>query len=120
MQHCRQRRTAMGLGLAGLAMSVAATSAYAAPIRFDNPPGPGHFVWTATSGQQYLTVLAAPASQPGTALEQGTFWRRDTTSGTTIRGRSGSVEIVQFADPLGHSMLVVVGAGVSGLLPGFR
>ena len=121
MKYQRQQCVATALGLAALALILAAPQAYAEPVRFDNPAGEGHFAWTAPAGQQYLTVLAGPESQPGTALEQGTFWRRDTAGGTTIRGRAGSVELVQFDDPAMHNMLFVVGAGdtiPSPIVPG--
>ena len=88
-------------------------TANAEVITFENPaPGePGHFEWTAVAGQEFLTILAGPEGQPGTALEEGTFWRRDQVGGTTIRGWSGQVEQARFSDPAGHILLFVVDAG---------
>jgi hypothetical protein len=54
---------------AGAALA-AGTQAYAAPIRFDNPPpgAPGHFAWG--TGMQYFNALyiQLPPAQQGTAM----------------------------------------------------
>lgn len=61
MKHDKQRRTAMVLGLAALAIMVTATHAHATPIRFDNPVGGGHFNWQG----EWLDLTLPAASQPG-------------------------------------------------------
>lgn len=112
----RSHKSLRPVGVA-MALSVAfawATVAQASVIAFENLPGPGHFDWTSTAGQEYLSVLSDAASQPGTALEQGTFWRRNDGSGTTVRGRNGSVQrkfLTSAAGPTAQ-MLATVDEGV--------
>lgn len=67
MKHRKQRGRAAALGLAPLAMIVTATQAYATPIRFDNPPGEGHFMWAPGVGEEGIVLdFALPAEeQPG-------------------------------------------------------
>lgn len=82
------KRAAQALA-AGAAIA-AGTQAYAEPIRFDNPAGAEHFVWTASPGQEYLNILSDAASQPGLAGQDGTFWRRSVPGyGEVVRGDPG-------------------------------
>ena len=64
-------------GVAALAAAgalAAGTQAYAAPVRFNNPPGPDHFDWKWSGGDgEVLNILAGPQSQPGIVGEPGSF-----------------------------------------------
>ena len=53
------------MALAAAAAIASGTVAYASPVRFDNPPGPGHFDWAA--GNVDLDIVLDRDSQPGTA-----------------------------------------------------
>ena len=53
--------------LAAAAAIAAGTSAYASPLRFDNPAHgePGHFEWVAPSGLVWLDITQGAGAQPG-------------------------------------------------------
>ena len=62
--HDVHRRTA---ALAGAAALAAGTSAYADPVRFDNPAGPGHFEWSVPGALTFLDITKSPDLQGGGA-----------------------------------------------------
>ena len=87
-------RTTILTAAAVLATVVAITApADAAPIRFDNPTGPGHFEWNASPGQEFLDILAGPNSQPGLSDAPGVFRRQNTNTGTLVRGAISSSQL---------------------------
>ncbi len=53
--------------LAAAAVIAAGTQAYASPVRFDNPAGPGHFVWAVplADNTNWLDITLDAAAQPG-------------------------------------------------------
>ncbi len=53
--------------LAAAAVIAAGTQAYASPVRFDNPAGPGHFVWGVDGVNDYtfLDITEGQGSQGG-------------------------------------------------------
>ena len=80
-------RTAILTAAASFAVAlVFVTPADAAPIRFDNPAGPGHFEWTTIAGQEFLDITQDAASQPGVSGNPATYWRVNVLSSNTIRG----------------------------------
>jgi len=64
----RSHRKAGAAAIGAAAAIAAGTQAYASPVRFDNPPGPGHFDWyhetTATFSVCDLNVVLDAALQP--------------------------------------------------------
>ena len=75
-------RTTMLTAAASLAVTLTVSAKTdAAPIRFDNPPGPGHFDWNLTS--VFLDVRMDAASQPGVA-GPSSFRRVSPPSGTGV------------------------------------
>lgn len=54
----RSHRKAGAAALGAAAAIAAGTQAYAAPVRFENPPGPGHFEWA--SGQVGVPIGLDP------------------------------------------------------------
>ena len=67
-----RRRRAIHSGAAGLAAAAAiaaGTSAYADPVRFDNPAGPGHFQWPF----QWLDITLDAPSQTGVQVHTSAF-----------------------------------------------
>ena len=87
-------RTAVLTAAASLAIALVITApADAAPIRFDNPAGPGHFDWNGTSGQNFLDITLDATSQPGSSGAVGTFRRRDFVNGTEIRGATSASQV---------------------------
>jgi hypothetical protein len=66
MSKQQRRTTAVVFAAAGLAALILAAPAQADPIRFDNPAGPGHFVWYGGGGTGIgLNVTLDAASQTG-------------------------------------------------------
>ena len=87
-------RTPILTAAAALVVALAITTpAGAAPIRFDNPAGPGHFEWNSMAGHEFLDIFSDASSQPGIMGAVGTFWRRDPPSGTTVRGAESSSDV---------------------------
>jgi hypothetical protein len=65
-----QRRRSIrngGAALAAAAAIAAGTNAYAEPIRYNNPAGPGHFDWAdgADAAPVFLDIVAPASGQPG-------------------------------------------------------
>ena len=59
-----RRQTA---ALASAAALAAGTSAYAEPVRFDNPTGPGRFEWSVPGALTFLDITQSPTLQGGGA-----------------------------------------------------
>ena len=106
--------------LAAAAAIAAGTSAYASPVRFENPAGPGHFDWTAAPGQDVLSIVDGAASQPGVTGAPGAFWRDDTAYGGAVLGSTSApiINQVQGDSPGGYDFLVGVAGGVTIPTPG--
>ena len=68
----------MVLAVGAVAIMVCGTQAYADPIRFDNPLGPGHFDWRpqVVGDQIYLNILGDAASQTPGSGGSGSFKQR--------------------------------------------
>ncbi len=73
----KERRKRVAKALAAAAAIAGGTQAYAAPVRFDNPPGPEHFVW-GPSGNEFLEITSDASAQSGSAVAPGVFrqWER--------------------------------------------
>ena len=71
----RRQRAVRTAALAGAAALAAGTSAYAEPVRFDNPADGevGHFHWPAPINGSWLDVTLDAASQPGMASGDSSF-----------------------------------------------
>ena len=90
----RRRRAAQALA-AGAAIA-AGTQAYAAPVRFDNPPGVDHFEWRGGTYASpiWLDIRESAASQPGSpdgVSSIGQF--RDGEFYSGLRGNSPTPEL---------------------------
>ena len=119
----KHQKQVMVLALAAVVVVVAGgTQAWADPIRYDNPAGPGHFDWRALSSGDdiYLNILADAASQTG-ASGSGTFRQRCyEPAQTDIRrgGPSGEGPQLAFAPSGSSSNIFVVSAGDDIPTPG--
>lgn len=84
----------MVLGLAALAMIVAATQAYAVPVRFDNPPGAGHYQWPTTLGDEthWLDITQPPSSQPAPINDPIAFKQQHGSSDSRVVTAGAEVE----------------------------
>ncbi len=64
----KERRKRVAKALAAAGAIAGGTQAYAAPVRFENPPGAGHFVWPSAGSSavqaQWLDLTQDAASQP--------------------------------------------------------
>ncbi len=73
----RKRRKRVTEALAAASVIAAGTQAYAAPVRFDNPPHgePGHFHWLSAGPftAHYLDITRPAAEQPGGLFENLSF-----------------------------------------------
>ena len=128
----KKKQSSVLIGLIAAATMAFATAAQATPVRFDNPPGPGHFDWNGTAAHEYLKIFADAASQPGVAGATGTFRRRDIAAlgSTEVRGAASSSSLQYVVLPGGSpgpaNFLVGVDLGtlisspvVPGTLDGF-
>lgn len=89
------RRLRAVLVLTTMAAIAAATPAYAVPVRFDNPPGAGHFDWTPPDPvtDVELDVRLPASSQPGLGSSPSDFGQHvDDTRGQVI-GRQPGAEL---------------------------
>jgi hypothetical protein len=114
-----RRRSAFRNGSAALAAAAAiaaGTQAYANPIRFDNPAGAGHFVWTASPGHEVLDIEQNAAGQPGVLHGVGTF---EVASFYGRVARGGASSGLQHMAPDGYRFLAGVDSGVAIPTPGF-
>ncbi len=109
----RRKRVAKALAAAGAIAG--GTQAYAAPMRFDNPPGPNHFEWNTSPGHEYLDILADQSSQPGGEQAVGTFERDPYVYGEKVFAIPNRIQ----AETVGWFMkLVGTGAGEPIPIPG--
>ena len=97
--------------LAAAAVIAAGTQAYATPVRFENPPGAGHFNWTRAPGEDVLNVLQDAASQPGAAGAVASF-DLDSYYGTVIKGGTTSTQL-QGSFVGGYGFVIGVASGDS-------
>jgi hypothetical protein len=99
--------------LLGGAMALA-VSAYAEPIRFDNPSGPDHFVWYGgVSVPIGLEVISDPGAQTGAYGGIAQFHQRDALPGNDyVAGAAGG----QVASG-GYSDLFAIGFDAGTLIP---
>jgi len=92
-----QRHTAMVGTLVAAGIIIAATQAYAGPIRFDNPPqgDPGHYEWPTTIGDEthWLDVTQPAASQPAAPDDPIALKQQKTSSDSRVRGAPGGAEV---------------------------
>jgi len=91
--------------LAAAAVIAAGTSAYATPVRHDNPPGAGHFDWTVDT--TWLDITLPASSQPGVEFDETSVWQ----GGTSVGGDHGTAFKLQVGG-VGDFFLVGVDAGV--------
>ena len=106
-----QQSRAVVLAVGAVAIMIYGTQAYADPIRFDNPPGAGHFDWRpqVTGDQIYLNIVADAASQtPGSGASGSFRHRAQDPAGTNIRRAGPFGEGPEFAyAPSGNAKLVI-------------
>lgn len=82
------------LGYAATAAVAFALSAYAGPIRFDNPAGPEHFVWGTNPGSDVWLNFTLPAeSQPGTPGAPGTLRQGVQSYVGSLLGSASAVDV---------------------------
>lgn len=99
----RRRRSqwavhALAAGLAIAALG-AGTGAYADPIRFDNPAGPGHYEWGAIPNEGdevILSILHAADDQYAELGDSGAFRQRHWPTCTNVRRAGPDGEGFQF------------------------
>lgn len=103
--------------LAAGAVIAAGTQAYASPVRFDNPPGTGHFSWTNVAGQDVLDHMAGPAGQPGAAGAPATFQRLNSWRGSLVQGGT-PFDNLQVSNLGGYQFLDGVASGEMIPIPG--
>jgi len=109
----------MVLGLAALAIMVTATHAHATPIRFDNPPGTGHFDWAPPVGEVRILDVTLPAESqdPGASHGESTIGQYiiDTTRSRLEAPTDGlDMELGGYSDvfalPVGFGEMIPSGA----------
>lgn len=110
--------------LAAAAAIAAGTSAYAAPIRFDNPAGAGHFDWAEAPGLRNALDMVLPAeSQPGGDLgPQSSILQVISNYGYSYVGRGGAagVETDGAYYLLGHASGTLIPSGSPWLNYGYN
>ena len=94
----RRQRAVRTAALASAAALAAGTSAYAVPVRFDNPAGPGQYDWLpSTPGMsgEWLDITFPPASQPGTVSAVANFTQGINAGGvsTTSAGTNSYLQV---------------------------
>ena len=107
--------------LAAAAAIAAGTQAYASPVRFDNPPGPGHFDWTsaAPGGYTFLDITEPATAQPGPSDGASTLGQITPTGVATVGGNV-QIELGGYAGlfviPHSSGQLIPTGApwGIQG------
>lgn len=79
------------LAAALVAAGVLAAPANASPIRFDNPAGPGHFVWGGVVGDfdRLLDIRSPASAQPAPATGPGVFSHTTTLPSVVGVGEAG-------------------------------
>lgn len=107
----RSRRAVQAL--AAGAMIAAGTQAYGDPIRFDNPPGAGHFDWAVLSAYIPLDVMLPAGAQPGDPLATSAFEQYATPGASFLRSNTGASDL-QVGGPYGND---VVGVDAGELIP---
>ena len=104
-QSTLRHRTA---ALAGAVALAAGTSAYAAPVRFDNPAGPGHFNWA--SGAASLDLTLESALQTGGGLGPSNAYHAPSANGY-VSGRDQGLEV-------NHDSIILTSFGSGQLIGG--
>lgn len=88
-----------GAALAAAAAIAAGTSAYADPVRYDNPAGPGHFDWASVdyANAKWLDPTLDAASQPvgQEADTPASFWHHPDTYGGVFNGAGQFPNIIR-------------------------
>ncbi len=113
----KRKRAAKALAAAGAIAG--GTQAYGAPVRFDNPPGPGHFVWTSSPGQDVLNIANEAGAQPGVFSEAGSFKRVPSPEAEeAVLANLDTSNRMQADNLSGYFFLVGASAGESIPMPG--
>jgi len=84
-----------GAALAAIVAVAVGTAAEASPIRFDNPPGAGHYEWFGGGPDEPigLNITLSASDQTGEPLEPGAFHQTNNPDHTFISGGyDGEVE----------------------------
>jgi len=102
------------MALAAAAAIASGTAAYASPVRFDNPPGPGHFEWySGVAGSDIWLDIALPAaSQPDLPSPTGA-WQVVQADLSQVLGAPGEMEF----QVGGYANLFLVGVNSGDLIP---
>ena len=105
-------RTGGAAALAAAAAIAAGTSAYADPVRYDNPAGPGHYDWVPSDPSdlaQFLDISAPGGDQPSDGLGAADFRQRFNTSDAGGEVQSGFMGLgeLQIGGPYGVWLLGV-------------
>ncbi len=115
----RRRSVALVLGTI-VVLAAAATHVYAAPIRFDNPPGDGHYEWGAipeVGDEVILSILDGPAEQTAVVGDSGAYRQRNRTYGTDVRRAGPTGEGVQFVFSPASSVKLLIGVDAGDAIP---
>ena len=114
----RVPRSEFRVGAAALAAAgaiAAGTQAYGAPVRFDNPPGPGHFVWGQSPASIIdLDIALDAALQPGDIQVTPTRFRHNVeanTNGYVVNLAGSNLQVGGFGN------LFLVGVNSGQLIP---
>jgi len=83
------------LAVAGVAIMVCGTQANADPVRFDNPPGAGHYEWPPPLDDQthWLDVTQPAGSQPALPENPIALQQQWISSDSRVRGETGGAEV---------------------------
>jgi len=120
----RCSRAVVVAALAGVAIMVCGTQAEASPIRFDNPPGEGHFVWNPgfVGGYGYLDIMLAASAQPNTPGPTAMLHTYQATNSQVVGHATGDLlhlQVSDFWDLLGVESGELIPSGFAWFDSGF-